>query len=62
MLIIIIVFNKKKFSDPIIQIIRILNIIFYLSFNVVGHWVTQDIELRTLAWHLTFHFIFSITQ
>ena len=31
-------------------------------YNVVGHWVAQDIELRTLAWHSTFHFIFSITQ
>ena len=29
---------------------------------MVGHWVAQDIELRTLAWHSTFHFIFSITQ
>ena len=31
--IIIIIFNEKnEFGDPIIKIIRILNIIFYLSF------------------------------
>ena len=31
------------------------------NINVVGHWVAQDIELRTLAWYSIFHFIFSTT-